>query len=688
MLWTRGSEAAKDKLIMSEKVLEVKNLTYSFNTYGGTVKAVRDVSFSVNRGEILGIVGESGCGKSVTAQSILRLNPEPPGFSSGGEIIFNGHDLMKLSIKELRRVRGQEIGFIFQDPMTSLNPTMKVGDQIAEVFHSRRDLKRHEIREKVIEMMKHVGISDVEKRYNQYPHELSGGMKQRIMIAMALVSRPSLIICDEPTTSLDVTIEAQILDLLLELRNELDTAIIMITPDLGVIAKICDRVLVMYGGKIVEEGMVDEIFYETAHPYTNGLLNSIARLDMDKNSVLTPIEGTPPDLFSPPAGCPFAARCEYCMDVCNFFPPKTYSLVDSHMVSCHLKHEYAPEVELKKPRRHNAEAGSKQAYYSEPVREHKEQALITVEGIKRYFKVSGRAVLKAVDGVSLKVYKGETLGLVGESGCGKSTLGRTITRLLNPTEGRILYKDKEIHSLSGEEENIFHQKVQMIFQNPYSSLNPRMTVKEIVGEGMLLHGLATDAIQDDKIEELLNRVGLGKEHMSRFSHEFSGGQRQRIGIARALSVNPEFIVCDEPVSALDVSIQAQVINMLKKLQEDMGLTYLFIAHDLSVVRYISDRIAVMYMGHIVEEAPTEALFIDPQHPYTKLLLSAIPVADPEVTRNKKRIEIRGEVPSPINPGPGCLFADRCPLATDRCFKERPEQKMVENHHYVACFQVG
>ena len=672
---------------MSEKLLEVKNLTYSFNTYGGTVKAVRDVSFSVNKGEILGIVGESGCGKSVTAQSILRLNPEPPGFSSKGEIIFDGQDLMKLSIKDLRKVRGREIGFIFQDPMTSLNPTMKVGDQIAEVFHSRTDISKREIKNKVIEMMKRVGISDVEKRYNQYPHELSGGMKQRIMIAMALVSRPSLIICDEPTTSLDVTIEAQILDLLLELRNELDTAIIMITHDLGVIAKICDRVLVMYGGKIVEEGMVDEIFYETAHPYTNGLLNSIARLDMDKNNVLTPIEGTPPDLFSPPKGCPFAARCEYCMDVCNAFPPKTYSLVDSHMVACHLKHEYAPEVEFKKPGKRGAETGSRAVYYGGSAGG-KEEPLITVEGVKRYFKISGKAVLKAVDGVSLKVYKGEALGLVGESGCGKSTLGRTITRLLAPTEGRILYKNKEIHGLSAEEENLFHQKIQMIFQNPYSSLNPRMTVKEIVGEGMLLHGLATDAILDDKVEELLNRVGLGKEHMSRFSHEFSGGQRQRIGIARALSVNPEFIVCDEPVSALDVSIQAQVINMLKKLQEDMGLTYLFIAHDLSVVRYISDRIAVMYMGHIVEEAPTEALFAGPQHPYTKLLLSAIPIADPEVTRNKKRIEIKGEVPSPINPGPGCLFADRCPLATERCFKERPERKMVEEHHYVSCFEVG
>ena len=673
---------------MSEKILEVKNLTYSFNTYGGTVKAVRDVSFSVNKGEILGIVGESGCGKSVTAQSVLRLNPEPPGFSSGGEIIFNGRDLMKLSIKELRKIRGQEIGFIFQDPMTSLNPTMKVGDQIAEVFHARTDISKHEIKDKVLDMMRLVGISDINKRYDQYPHELSGGMKQRIMIAIALVSRPSLIICDEPTTSLDVTIEAQILELLLELRNELDTSIIMITHDLGVIAKICDRVVVMYGGKIVEEGMVDEIFYETAHPYTNGLLNSIARLDMDKDSELTPIDGTPPDLFAPPKGCPFAARCDYCMDVCNEFVPDTYSLVDSHRVSCHLRHEYAPEVEFKKNKIHSSEAGSRAAaHYSELERDNTEQPLITVEGLKRYFKVSGKSVLKAVDDVSLKVFKGETLGLVGESGCGKSTLGRTITGLLNPTQGRVLYKDKDIHALSKEEERIFKQKVQMIFQNPYSSLNPRMTVKEIVGEGMLLHGLTTDALLDDKVEELLNRVGLGKEHISRFSHEFSGGQRQRIGIARALSVNPEFIVCDEPVSALDVSIQAQVINMLKNLQEDMGLTYLFIAHDLSVVRYISDRIAVMYMGHIVEEAPTEALFINPVHPYTQLLLSAIPIADPELTRQKKKIESKGEVSSPINPGECCLFADRCPHAMEKCFRERPERKRVENHHYTSCFCV-
>ena len=332
-----------------ENILELKNVVFSFHTYGGEVQAVRDVSFEVRKGEILGIVGESGCGKSVTAQCIMRLNPEPPGFFKGGEILFNGQDVLKMNQKELRKMRGQDIGFVFQDPMTSLNPTMRVGAQIEEVFVGRKDISKKEVKEKTLEIMKLVGISDVEKRYRQYPHELSGGMKQRVMIAIALVSRPSLIICDEPTTSLDVTIEAQILDLLLELREKLGISIIMITHDLGVIARLCDRVVVMYGGKIVERGTVQDIFYKTAHPYTKGLMESIAKLDTAKGEKLKPIEGTPPDLFSPPKGCPFAARCEYAMDVCHEYPPEEYMLTEEHESACWLQHEYAPETELKRP---------------------------------------------------------------------------------------------------------------------------------------------------------------------------------------------------------------------------------------------------------------------------------------------------------------------------------------------------
>lgn len=331
-----------------ENILELKNVVYSFKTYGGEVKAVRDVSFEVRKGEILGIVGESGCGKSVTAQCIMRLNPEPPGFFEGGEILFNGKDVLKMNKQELRKLRGEDIGFVFQDPMTSLNPTMRVGAQIEEVFLGRKDMTKQDKKEKALEIMKLVGISDVEKRYKQYPHELSGGMKQRIMIAIALVSRPSLVICDEPTTSLDVTIEAQILDLLLELRDKLGMSIIMITHDLGVIARMCDRVVVMYGGKTVEKGTVQEIFYDTAHPYTNGLMGSIAKLDTAKGQKLTPIEGTPPDLFFPPKGCPFAARCEYAMDVCKDNPPCSYRLSDEHVTNCWLQHEYAPDTDMKK----------------------------------------------------------------------------------------------------------------------------------------------------------------------------------------------------------------------------------------------------------------------------------------------------------------------------------------------------
>ena len=331
-----------------ETILELKTVVYSFKTYGGEVKAVRDVSFDVRAGEVLGIVGESGCGKSVTAQCILRLNPEPPGFFEGGEIIYKGENILEMDNKAIRKIRGGEIGFVFQDPMTSLNPTMKVGKQIMEVFHGREGISKQEVREKAIEIMKLVGISDTEKRFNQYPHELSGGMKQRVMIAIALVSRPSVIICDEPTTSLDVTIEAQILELLLELRETLGTSIIMITHDLGVIAKICDRVVVMYGGKIVEKGTAREIYYETAHPYTSGLMHSIARLETSRGEKLSPIEGTPPDLFSPPVGCPFAARCDYCMDVCNAYPPEEYMLSDEHMTRCWLQHEMAPDTEFRR----------------------------------------------------------------------------------------------------------------------------------------------------------------------------------------------------------------------------------------------------------------------------------------------------------------------------------------------------
>ena len=331
-----------------DTLLELKNVVYSFKTYGGEVKAVRDVSFDVRAGEVLGIVGESGCGKSVTAQCILRLNPEPPGFFEGGEIIYKGEDILKMDNKAIRKIRGGEIGFVFQDPMTSLNPTMKVGKQIMEVFVGREGYSKAEVKEKALEIMKLVGISDAEKRFNQYPHELSGGMKQRVMIAIALVSKPSLIICDEPTTSLDVTIEAQILELLLELRETLGTSIIMITHDLGVIAKICDRVVVMYGGKVVEKGTAREIYYETAHPYTSGLMHSIARLETNRGEKLNPIEGTPPDLFSPPVGCPFAARCDYCMDVCKDYPPEEYSLSDEHMTRCWLQHEMAPDTEFRR----------------------------------------------------------------------------------------------------------------------------------------------------------------------------------------------------------------------------------------------------------------------------------------------------------------------------------------------------
>ena len=472
---------------MAKNILEIKNLTFSFHTYGGVVKSVRDVSFNVREGEILGIVGESGCGKSVTSQCILKLNPEPPGFFEGGSIKYKGEEIITKTDREMRKIRGVEIGFIFQDPMTSLNPTMTVGKQIEEVFVGRKGMTRAEVRERALEILRLVGINEPERRYKQYPHELSGGMKQRVMIAIALVGKPSIIIADEPTTSLDVTIEAQILDLLKELRDKMNTSIILITHDLGVIAKMCDRVLVMYGGKVAEKGTVDEIFYETAHPYTAGLIKSIATLDTSKNQKLVPIDGTPPDLFAPPKGCPFAARCEFAMKVCYEEQPEFHRLSDEHTCACWLQHEYAPKVDIMK-------------------------------------------------------------GL---------------------TEAQKQEEEKNVAALP----------------------------------------------------------------------------------------------------------------------EEMGLTYLFIAHDLSVVKYISDRVIVMYLGTMVEFADSEELYAHPLHPYTQVLLSSIPVADPRLVREKKRIMVKGEIPSPINPKDCCRFAERCPYATEECRAKLPELREVTPGHFVACHMV-
>ncbi|MCP1309515.1 ABC transporter ATP-binding protein [Paenibacillus tyrfis] len=542
-----------------DTLLQVNQLSVSFYSRDKEVEAVRNVSFEVRKGETLGIVGESGSGKSVTARTIMRLLPSPPSMVKGGEILFQGQNLAYKTEQEMEQIRGREIGMIFQDPMSSLNPTMRIGKQIEESLIKHRKLSKTEARREAIEMLRMVGIPYSEARYMQYPHEFSGGMRQRVMIAIALACRPSLLIADEPTTALDVTIQAQILHQMKELQLKLGTSIILITHDLGVVAGMCDRVVVMKEGEIVETGTTEEIFYSPKHPYTIRLLNALPRLDEKKK----------------PKPAPLITRS----------------------------------------------AG--------------DRPLLEVRSLKQYFDLGKGQIVKAVNDISFDIRAGETLGVVGESGSGKSTTGRAILRLNEPTGGEVLFKGIALNRLNRGEMKTMRRYMQMIFQDPYASLNPRLRIVDIIGEALDVHQIAGGKKERQKrVEELLDMVGLSPAHAMRYPHEFSGGQRQRIGIARTLAIEPEFIVCDEPLSALDVSIQSQIVKLLEELQQRLGLTYLFIAHDLSMVKHISDRVAVMYKGKIVELAESEELYENPQHAYTKSLLAAIPVPDPKVESRK------------------------------------------------------
>jgi peptide/nickel transport system ATP-binding protein len=585
-------------------------------------------------------------------------------------------DLTAAPEAAMRRVRGGEIGMIFQDPMTSLNPAVTVGEQVAESLRlhqyggQRKDTWLNAVREilpklggreneaavveDVVDILEAVGIPDARARLDEYPHEFSGGMRQRVLVAIALACRPRLLVADEPTTALDVTIQAQILDLVDDLQAELGTSVLMITHDLGVVAETCDRVAVMYAGEIVEVGPVEEVFGDPSHPYTYTLLESIPSEDTER---LTPIEGNVPDLIDMPEGCHFAPRCPWAHDACRDgeVPFLEHGADEvSHRAKCVLdefdESEYGAEGV---PARSAAEIGG---------------PLVEVEGMRKYYEQTDgvldrlfpgeRASVRAVDGVDLTVREGETLGLVGESGCGKSTAGRAILHLDPPTGGRVVFAGDVLGDLSKRELRERRKDMQMVFQDPMSSLDPRQTVGQTVAEPLKIHGLA-EGRRRERVLELIEAVGLDPGQYDRYPNELSGGQRQRVGIARALAVDPDFIVADEPVSALDVSVQAQIINLMEDLQEEFGLTYLFIAHDLSVVRHISDRVAVMYLGEIVEVAETDALFSDPRHPYTRALLSAIPDPDPSVDRSDRTI-LRGDVPSPVDPPSGCHFRTRCP----------------------------
>ncbi len=621
------------------KLLEVKNLYVTFNTYSGKVHAVRGVNFDVDNGETLAIVGESGSGKSVTARAVMRILAKNANVESG-EIIYKGKDLLKITEKEMSDIRGDEIAMIFQDPLSSLDPVMRIGKQITEAARIKHGTSKEEAKQKAIKLLDAVGITNPEVRYTQFPFQFSGGMRQRIVIATALACDPELLICDEPTTALDVTVQAKILELIQEIQKERNIGVIFITHDLGVVANLADKVAVMYAGKVVEYGTVYDIFEKPRHPYTMALLSAMPDLETDSNHELYTIPGAPPNMLYPPVGDAFAPRNQFAMKIDLEQQPPMFDVNEGHWASTWLLHPDAPEIDFNtfrnKVRSESYESVSKHIATSE------EEPILSVRNLKQYFK-SGRGknkmIVKAIDDVSFDIYKGESFGLVGESGCGKTTTGRTIIRLYEPTEGEIIYKGKDISGkLNKKEKREVNQSMSMIFQDPIASINPRMTVKEIIGEGLRINNLTSSEHEmNELVYQMLETVGLTSEHANRYPHEFSGGQRQRIGVARALITNPDFVIADEPVSALDVSIQAQVLNLLNSIKRKLGLTILFIAHDLSVVKYFSDRIGVMYYGKLVELAESDELYRNPLHPYTQALLSAIPIPDPRIEKGRHHL---------------------------------------------------
>jgi peptide/nickel transport system ATP-binding protein len=669
-------------------LLEVRDLHVRFETSRGTVNAVDGISYTVNRGEIVAIVGESGCGKSVSSLAIMRLLAKT-GRVTQGSITFDGRDLLSLSAEEMREIRGRDISMIFQEPMTSLNPVLSIGEQVMEPLLIHLKMTPEQAKARALELLQLVGITDGPRRLEQYPHHLSGGMRQRVMIAIGLACNPKLIIADEPTTALDVTIQAQILELMKDLSRRLGIAMVVITHNLGIVARYADRVNVMYAARIVEQGSADNVFLEPAHPYALGLMRSIPRLDLPRGVKLETIEGLPPDLRNPPKGCRFAARCPYKIEACTAQDVRLEEVGPDHFSACIRAKEIIAGT-LVSARSQIAAAEietSKQG--GEP--------LLVVDHLKKYFSVkaagagflsSETATVRAVDDVSIHVMPGETLGLVGESGCGKTTVGRSVLRLDVPTGGSIRFGGADITHANHADMRGVRRKIQVIFQDPYSSLNPRMTVGQIIGEPMRVYKLVPDKkAEHARTEELLTQVGLFPYMAERYPHELSGGQRQRVGIARALALEPTFIVCDEPVSALDVSIQGQIINLLEDLQERLGLSYLFIAHDLAVVRHISDRVAVMYLGKVVELADRDELYASPKHPYTKALLDAAPVPDPKVERARAPRALRGEIPSPLTPPSGCVFHTRCPIVGEECKRDIPAIRALSPGHLVACHKV-
>jgi peptide/nickel transport system ATP-binding protein len=675
---------------MSAPILAVRDLAV---TFPGGVRAVRGVDLELARGEVLGLVGESGSGKSATALAVTGLLPATAQVE--GSVRLAGQELVGLDDRALARVRGKRIAMIFQDPLSALTPVYTIGYQIAEAIRVHNDVSKAAAEKRTIELLELVGIPNARERAGAFPHEFSGGMRQRVMIAMAIANDPDVILADEPTTALDVTIQAQVLEVLRTAREATGAAIVLITHDLSVVAGFADRVAVMYAGRLVEIAAVDELFGRPRMPYTIGLLGAIPRVDVAARRALAPIEGVPPSPAALPPGCPFSPRCPLVYAKCRDAEPALAPIgAAGHVAACHRREEIEqgdfspgdvfplPEI----PAAPVARAPREQR----PV-------VLQADGLVKHHPLLKGAVFKrrvgtvrAVDGISFEVRAGETLGLVGESGCGKTTTLLQVLELAAPQAGRIVVLGKDTAALERGERRAVRRKLNVVFQDPLASLDPRLPVSDILAEPLRTHDFPNEKTAG-RIRELLRLVGLDADHVGRYPQEFSGGQRQRIAIARALALEPELLVLDEPVSALDVSIQAGVINLLEDLRARLGLSYLFVAHDLAVVRHIADRVAVMYLGRIAEIGDVEAVYGAPAHPYTQALLSAIPIPDPHKERTRRRIILQGDLPSPADPPSGCRFRTRCPKFaalddSDRqaCIEIDPPLAGVDGDHDAAC----
>lgn len=693
-------------------VLQINDLETILYTEAAPVRAVDGLTLQIMRGETFALLGESGCGKSMTALSVMRLLPDS-GEILGGSVRLGGEDLLLLPEAAMRGIRGKRISMIFQEPMLSLNPVMTVADQIGEVLQRHFNLRGAVAQKRIQEILNQVGIPDPARRMNEYPFQFSGGMKQRMMIAMALAGEPELLIADEPTTALDVTIQAQVLDLMRNLQQRDGMAILFITHDLSVAAEIAHRVGIMYAGEIVETATRDAFFRGPAHPYSRKLLASLPGRDKRRQGLrLAAISGNVPPLSHEFVGCRFADRCDHAWELCHEVAPGWTALAGEQQVRCHLFNQNwgsgVREQQFKDERRESAAQNSGKPDKSDTdtgtgLLNHEsgvaDSCLLSVTDLKVYFPIHKgfmkhvAGYVKAVDGVSLEICQGKTLALVGESGCGKTTVGKGILQLIPPTGGSVRYGGLELVGLERNRLRKLRAELQLIFQDPYSSLNPRMRIVDIIEEGMNALNIENDSkashaerlsgTDRNKVDKLLDSVGLSPETKWRYPHEFSGGQRQRIAIARALAVNPKLIVCDEPTSALDVSVQAQILNLLKELQNNLGLAYLFITHNISVVEYIADEVAVMYLGRIVERGSVDEVLTSPRHPYTQALLSAVPVIEPESKRQV--IYLHGDMPSPSHPPPGCHFHPRCPHVMPVCREAYPATSTFSSSHTARCY---